>query len=319
MIRKMPGLDPDATYVIRRESSRSASRRFPYSLAAAGALALLLIGGLIVALRPQASAPQPASLAAPELPRADEAQLLAADTSRTTLWRFAPDPVILVMIFPSLHEQALTLDRVAEFVERAQAPHDRVLGDHALRGAIAATGDDFDTVYVGHDYRAADLRRFFTFAARDHVALDPEERQLRRQMRDQGLLADGSVGALISLPPSGTGILDAPGRATILRHELSHGLYFTDRAYNDYVRSFWESTMTDQERNGMRGFLASEGYDRSIEDLMRNEGQAYLIHTSDPRFFRADLIGMDQASEQALRDRFIAGMPAGWLRDRTKP
>jgi len=310
------GGDPDATFVVRRPKPIA---KPPIRLIIAGmALAVVLVA-LFVFLRPPASAPPPPGATAATAPLADEPALLAAPTTQTTLWRFAPDPAIVIMIFPSLHEQALTLDRIAEFVERAGAPHDRVLNDAALRAAITATGDDFDTVYYGHDYRAADLQRFFATAAADQITLDPQEQSLKLQMQQQGLLTPAANGALISMPPQGTGVLDASARATILRHELSHGLYFTDPAYNSYVQQFWQTTMTPPERAGLRSFLVGEGYDANLEDLIVNESQAYLVHTPDQRFFTASRAGMDDATERALRDNFIAGMPKGWLRDRTAP
>jgi len=312
------GGDPDATFALHPQRRR----RVPSRLILAGVIAAGLFVVLVVFLRPPASAPPVPGAATPvanPAPLAGEAALLAVGTGRTTLWRFADDPAILVMIFPSLHQQALTLDRIAEFVERAGAPHDRVLDDASLRAAIKATGDDFDTVYLGHDYRAADLQRFFATAATDQISLDPEELSLKTELAQQGVLAAGADAALISLPPKGDGVLDARARAAILRHELSHGLYFTDPAYNEYVQQFWQSTMTDGERAGMRAFLVSEGYDGSNEDLMRNEALAYLVHTADRRFFVARVAGMDDATAQELRDQFIAGMPAGWLRERTAP
>jgi hypothetical protein len=63
------------------------------------------------------------------------------------------------------------------------------------------------------------------------------------------------------------------------------------------------------------GFLAEEGYDTSESDLVRNEMQAYLIFTPDPRFFRPLDIDIDEARRVALQRAFLQGMPPGWLRD----
>jgi len=59
----------------------------------------------------------------------------------------------------------------------------------------------------------------------------------------------GSNAALISLvrEDEGAGI-DQMTRATILRHELSHGVFFTDPIYAGFALDFWNSTMTDAER-----------------------------------------------------------------------
>jgi hypothetical protein len=129
------------------------------------------------------------------------------------------------------------------------------------------------------------------------------------------LLPGGGSGAVISLPPlSQHPPIDASARTTILRHEVSHGVYFTDPAYAAYTTHFWADAMTAGERAAFRRMLGEEGYDTSNEDLMRNEMQAYLVHTPDPRFFSAARMGIDAIS---LRRKFVAGMPPGWLRDET--
>ena len=42
---------------------------------------------------------------------------------------------------------------------------------------------------------------------------------------------------------------------------------------------------------------------------MRNEMQAYLVFTGDRRFFSPEAAGLSEAERNALRDRFLAGMP----------
>jgi len=48
---------------------------------------------------------------------------------------------------------------------------------------------------------------------------------------------------------------------------------------------------------------------------MYNEMQAYLMFTRAPIFFTPDMVGMSQQRLAELRARFLAGMPAAWLRD----
>ncbi len=262
--------------------------------------------------------PAPMAVAAPELSLADEAVLLTAPAPQTRLFRFAPAPAIVVALFPSLHEQALTLNRVAVFLEYRGAPRTRVLDDTELRATIATGRDDFDDFYEGHDYRASDLARFFATADSNAVTLNAGERQLRAALT--GLRAtQAGFGALISLPCNATGGLERALRAVILRHELSHGLYFTDAAYASMVTQFWQTTMTAAERQGFRRFLASGGYDDKNEDLIRNEMQAYLINTRDRNFFVPGLAGLTDVEADDLRRRFYGAMPAGWLKDRTAP
>jgi hypothetical protein len=295
-------------------------------LLAAGCAALLaaVLTGLL--LHPGATpAPQAAQAAAragfaagpyDQVASADEAGILAAPQDGLRVFRLAQAPDVIVLAFPSLHRQALTLDRVGAFVEKAGMPRDHVLADADLLSRIAQAGEDFDSFYYGHDYRAADLARFFATAEADQTVLDPDETALKRFLAADGMLRPGAVGAVISVPPlSGQPPVDAEARATILRHEVSHGVYFTDPAYRAYTARFWAEAMTEAERVAFRKMLAGEGYDTSNEDLMRNEMQAYLVHTPDRRYFDPSRLGIDAG---ALRRRFVAGMPAGWLRDETE-
>ena len=121
---------------------------------------------------------------------------------------------------------------------------------------------------------------------------------------------------LISLPAVGSDPrITAAVRAVILRHELSHGEFFSNPEYADYVRRFWLTELTGEERGSVRGFLAKQDYDVREEELMYNEMQAYLMFTRDPTLFAADMVGMTQDRLATLQGRFLAGMPAGWLRN----
>ena len=152
------------------------------------------------------------------------------------------------------------------------------------------------------------------------MALNEAEKRLHELVVQAGLArATGEPGALISLVRQVSDAdLDPAARATILRHELSHGFYFTDPAYADFVHRFWNETMTAQDRAQFTAFLAKEGYDPALDDLIINETQAYLMYTPDPRFFnRARRSALPESRLEALRRLFLAEMPPGWLRDRT--
>jgi hypothetical protein len=242
---------------------------------------------------------------------ADEASLLALPTDTFSLWRFSAAPRIVVAIFPSLHAQAMALNRVAAFIERPGVPRDRLLDDSELGAAMGRSDEAFDTYYYGHDYRKSDLARFYATADRDRRKLNDAERALRTRLEDAGFFAADGPAALITLPPHGAGLLDPAARTTILHHELSHGAYFTDPAYAGYVGAFWAG-LSEPERAAFRRFLAGEGYDSGNDDLMRNETQAYLAFTADPRMFAADRIGLPEAA--SLRQSFLARLPLAWLR-----
>ena len=214
--------------------------------------------------------------------------------------------------FASLREQGLMLDRVAALIEKAGLPRDRVLSDPALAQAIAARGETVETFYYGHDYSAASLRRFFVLAR----ALNAEEMELRALLEQERWLRPGALGGLISIPRVGANaFVTAEARATILRHELSHGEFFTDPAYAGYVWAFWSDELSETEREAVRRFLASEDYDGGEDELVVNEMQAYLMFTRDPGFFRPAMVGMSPERIAVIRARFLAGMAEGWLRD----
>ncbi len=271
---------------------------------------------------PAALAPPQPALAppaiAPARPRlATEAEILDRAPTGTETYRFTPQPQIVVLQFASLADQAATLNRVAAMLERAGFPRDRVLDSAELDRRIRASGAKPETLYFGHDYRAADLIRFFQDAERAATELTPQERWLRQEMQGWGW-QPGTAGALISLVGEDLAAgIDRSSRATILRHELSHGQYFTNADYAAYARRFWDVTLTEAERRRFRAFLGSEGYDTAQDDLMINETQAYLMHTQDGRYFNASAVGMTPARLDGLRALFLTGMPPSWLRDCT--
>lgn len=233
-----------------------------------------------------------------------------------TVFRFADNPRILVLDFASLHEQGKMLNRVAALVEKAGLPHDRVLTAAELDAAIHAQGDTIETFYLGHDYAATALARFFALADAEGIMLDPAEQWLRALLQQESWFAPGVAAGLISLPAVGSDPrITVSARAAILRHELSHGEFFSNPQYAEYVHKFWLTELTEDERGAVRDFLAKEGYDTHVEELMFNEMQAYLMFTRDPTFFTPDLAGMTEQRLAALQARFLAGMPAGWLRN----
>lgn len=247
---------------------------------------------------------------------ATEQQIRDHISSGLTVFRFAPDPRIVVLDFASLEEQGLMLDRVAALMEKAATPRARVLTDAALDQAIEAGGDTIATYYYGHDYSAAELVRFFNLADSEHVALYPEEETLRRLLIRLGWFLPDAEGALISIPRTGADPrVTYAAREAILHHELSHGAYFSDPTYAAYVHQFWEHALSPDEREAVRQFLASEEYDPNIADLMQNEMQAYLMFTRDPAFFVPADVGMTPARLAALQAEFQQNLPLPWLRE----
>ena len=298
-----PGPDSDATVRLRP----TARRRAKWGAARLGGAALVLVlaaSGVAWSLLPAAPPAIP-------IDTETEAQIDAAQPCAITISRLAQDRDIVVIDFQSLTLQGLMLDRVAALVEKAHLPRDRGLDDVELNQAIYNCGDTIESYYYGHDYQAADLRRFFELAATDGVTLNRHELWLKTLLKQLGWLAPGANGAIITLPAAVAPITPEM-RAVILHHEISHGAFYTIPVYAQYAADFWHS-LTPQERADFTGFLGRQGYDTNNTRLMLNETQAYLIFTRDPLFFNAAAVGMTQAQVDALRAGYIANIPVPWL------
>jgi hypothetical protein len=299
-------------------------KRQPW-LAALVVAGIGLTGAAVGYFWPRPSVP-PAEASAPRviatvpgmaIVNADEAQIRVNVPGALTVFRFAPNPLILVLDFPTLAEQGRMLNRVAALVEKSGVPHDRVLSDSELSEAIRSSGTTADTYYYGHDYPASAVQHFFALADRDKVALNPDEERLRRLVGQAAgePLGVGAVISIVRADPAND--IDPSSRAAILHHELTHGEYFTNAVYARFVGTIWQDVMTPDERAAFRTYLGTEGYDTSLEDLMINEMQAYLMHTPDVRFFEPGRLSITPARFAAIRAAFAAGMPSCWLRTET--
>ena len=335
----MPELDPDATIKARPSVGAGhlvASKARPVSPAAliGGLAGLIVLGGGAYFLFGTTTvdrskeAPQPAVVvpvpSAPPatarlvLPHRSETDILAQQVAVPTAILFSDNASILVIDYPDLKLQGSAFNRMAAFIEKAGLPRDRVLGDQELSAAILGEGATPETYYYGHDYRIADVARFFATADRQRLELGPEEERLRGLLAGLGKLNQTAAGAIISIPREGSDpFVDASGRMSLLRHELSHGEYFTNPAYAEYCRHFWADVMTETDRAGFRKFLTQQGYDPTDDDLLINETQAHLMHTTDTRYFNARQSGLSRARIDTLRLFFLSKMPASWLHDAT--
>ena len=326
-------VDPDATIRVVRKPSYGRLNDRPVIPAGGGipgifrliALCFMIVIGVVgwFAMRERTPSSDfytgpggEAPLAAPRIVvrLADESEIVMHQSAETTVFRFAANRRVLVLDFASLREQGLMLNRAAALVEKTGLPRDRVLGDDELDAAIAAAGDTMETYYFGHDYTASDLARFFAVADRGAVKLRPQEEWLRELLQQEGMLADGARGALISLPQTGAQV-DGILRAAILRHELAHAEFFTNPPYAAFARQFWRDGLGEDGRAVFRRFLAAQNYDSGLEDLLINEMQAYLMHTTDPRLFSAASLGVAVELLDRWQASFLLGMPNGWLRD----
>ena len=256
-------------------------------------------------------------------------EILAHRSEQITMFRPRSSPRVLVFNFPNLKLQGRMLNRIAALIEKKDAPKDMPLEDGALAEYIREKGQVTGTFYFGHDYRASALLRFFTLMEERGITANQEEQRLKNTLIEQGFMLREDGRLTLSVPEQALVTItalqrDDPNtpvdetvdqglRDTILRHELSHGEYFTNQAYREYCTRFWHEELNETERQRFRRYLGQQDYDSDNEDLMINEMQAYLIHTPDPRAFAAHNLGMTEAELNEMRKRFYLGGPPSAL------
>ena len=325
--------DPDATVVLPRP--RAIEPSAPAQAAprpAAGRAAVIVAAGAAIVVgaagagawywlrsgpvepppKPEAPAvvhAPPAMPAEPAPPLADASAIYDYRATAPTVFRLASNPRVFVVDAPNLDVQGAMFNRVAALVEKAGQPRDRLLNDAELAAAIERSGDTPATYYYGHNYRGRDLERFFALADRDGIALNPFEQQLRREIRRvRELVPLPGQFAVISVPGLDPRV-DGTMRRAILDHEIGHGEFFTNGAFAEHVAQVWRNVFTEQERAAFRAYLAREGYDPALEEVMMNEAMAYLAFTPDRRFFMPSHAGLTDARAAELRDALRAQAP----------
>jgi hypothetical protein len=298
-------------------------RRF--SLAARMLAAACAVVAVAFAPLPSGASADQLSPAMPGAHPAPLQQILRSVVRQLQIFYPAGDENIILLKFPSLADQARMLNRVAAFVEKKGAPRDRILSGAELSAFIKGQGTVPEDFYLGHDYAAADVARFFASAARDKLKLNRDEETLRRILiaakairlsggRYEAMTPAKAVISFAERRRPSTNDLSDPGyatlRCTIFEHELSHGVYFTQTPYSSSVIEFWHNGMTEAERAAFKAFLARIDYDTDIEGIVINEMQAFLMHTPDVREFSAEIVAMPEADLQSLRQRFAAAIPS---------
>ncbi|MEY2631579.1 MAG: hypothetical protein RIR00_233 [Pseudomonadota bacterium] len=199
------------------------------------------------------------------------------------------------------------------------------MSNEELADYIRATGRTEDTFAYGNDFRVYELVVFFNLADFANIQLNDQERWLRNFLLQQKLIekplgyyrVKGRNNVILSLPQEQPAPVGGPrtaqvtplARETILRHELSHAEFFTNKAYANYCRQFWDREMSEKARQGFLTFLGQNSYDAENRELMVNEAQAYLMHTPDPAAFNARKVGLSEAELGVLRQKFLAGNP----------
>lgn len=261
-------------------------------------------------------------------PTLTAAELLAGHSQDWRLAWLQDNPQVLVIEFPNLKEQGAAMNRLAAFLQKAGAPRDRVLNDTELAAVIRRQGDNSQTFFQGHDYAESDLQQFFAQAARQQLALMPQERRLRQVLQQEGLLGDAPASKASSAAAAAARAVvsftatqpddpstpedesvDAVRREAILRHELSHGRFYTEPLYRAHCFVLWREMLTPRQRERLLQHLAELGYDTTHESLVVNEAQAFLLHTPDVRAFSAHQAAMADAELEAVRAQFWQSLP----------
>ena len=255
------------------------------------------------------------SLLSPDMPiPADPGMILSWDRAS---WRrqdfelYSWDRFSRVLIFDtaSYDVQDGLFKRLAYFVEKA-----------GFRGAIenpeALSGKHG---YNAHDYRAEDLARFFSAAARQGIPLTQGESQLQEILVTNDVIRMSATGfapgdgAVISISRSSA----PPLRQLLLTHECAHGVFFSLPGFREGAEAVWES-LTQDEKEVWLDFLSSRDYDTTDHYLVINEFQAYLFQQdrASVEGFQAVTLARMRArgsSAAARAGRLLSGHPHSFL------
>ncbi len=188
------------------------------------------------------------------------------------LYRWEILPSVLIFDFADYTIQNEFFTRIAYFVEK-KGYKGTLVGDDFVRDAHG---------YNAHDYKAADLARFYNLAADSGFKLNKREYILRNILLYNGILVNGSngkveagEGSVISISRESTAGL----RRQLMAHESWHGLYFSSEQFRNYVAEVY-NRFEERSMGFLRTYFstyASLQYDINDDYLMKNEFMAYLL------------------------------------------
>lgn len=250
-------------------------------------------------------------------------QILNTKSDALTVWQMADNPSVYIFDFPGLSYQGRSFNRITQFTEQQTTePYPKVLGNQELARYIEAARRTTADFAFGHDVLISELVQFYNFALRDKVELNPEEIAVREFLIEQGLIRlwRGFYQAMrpdvvvLAVPQTqdrkaGEPMVSPGARYAILLHESAHGEYYSNTHYMKFCQRFWAETLTDNQRESFKRFLANFNYAVNNEELLINEMQAYLMFTPDPKSFSARKLGVSEAELQSMREAFRRGSP----------
>jgi hypothetical protein len=211
------------------------------------------------------------------------------------LFRWNKFPQVLIFDTADYEVQDRYFKRLAFFVEKKD-----------FRGRLVSPQEVGHLHgYNAHDYRAQDLARFFSAAAREKALLSAEESLLLKILLAEGIVRAGADGETMYLPGRGAVLSISRSSTPALRrhlliHECLHGVFFSSPAYRTACRQAWER-LSGAERGFWELFLAWQGYDIADRFLVINEFQAYMLQQPRP--------GLSYYFEVLTRDRLLKRYP----------
>ena len=255
---------------------------------------------------------------------ASMSDIVNSKVKSTEFFQLLTNPAIFVMDFANLEEQGKTMNRLSLLVEVSHAPKNRVVDDIQMASLVNETSQNMATLNLGHDFRMSAVARFFNLAKVDGVHLNSNELKLKNTLLKNNLMyvINGQYRGAFYTSLVTTSKIQADNPETIpdetislkmrqyiVQHELSHGEYFTNKNYNQYSRNFWHNNLTNEQKEAIRMYLDNKYYDKTQEDLMINEFQAYLVYTGIEfcdLFHKGKISNMSVERLIQLRKQFIA-------------
>ncbi len=253
-------------------------------------------------------------------------ELVNKKTSTLQIYYYARNENVLILDFPTLHQQGLMFNRVLAFVEGLGASKTKLLNDQELLDFIKNKLLTFETFAFGNDFGIKNIVIFFNLANQTSAILNEEEIKLKDILLKHNFMLigddsrlkttpiDKAVVSITQLQPDDPSskineLIDIDMRRTVLMHELSHGEFFTNKAYRDYCTDFWRNKMLKHEKSTFRNMLLENSYDIKIEEVCINEMQAYLMNTHDRRLFNATWLEMTEDELYGMQEKFLSGNP----------
>lgn len=257
---------------------------------------------------------------------ASQEEITGQNNSETELFQYSEERRIFVLDFGGkrgLRHRGETLNRIAAFLDAKDAPKDKLLTDKELGRLIWSSGENHETFFLAHCFKASDLIKFFNTADASSFQLNKEELKLRDMLIRNLFMQKNRIykqvppeKILIAIPEEQKENLKtlqeeavtSESRRMLFRHEMGHAKYFLNPKYRKYCKQFFQKKITPEIRIALIHFFKNYSYDSGNEDLLINEIQAYVIHTPLEYTFSHFDFSLDAL--RAVKKEFLASMPA---------